>query len=127
MKSWSNWLELSHENVKNVPEHALGVYVIRRTINIESNNSDIIYIGSSGNGNQGVGKRLKNLVRGLSLTDDTKAKNKHAASPVIRQYIQDGLQFSWIECLQVPDGVEKAFLLAFWTSNGGLPICNKRF
>jgi hydroxymethylglutaryl-CoA reductase len=127
MKSWTNWIELSQQNVSDVPDHAKGIYVIRRTRNVDANNSDIIYIGSAGTGNQGVGMRLGNLLRGLQLTDDRDASNNHSASPRIRRYLDDALQFSWVECLQAPDGIEKALLLAFWTSTGRLPVCNERF
>ncbi|MBI3125828.1 MAG: hypothetical protein HYZ10_15640 [Ignavibacteriales bacterium] len=127
MKSWTNWLELSQQNVHSVPLHAKGIYVIRRINNVPPNESDIIYIGNAGTGNQGVGKRLRNLLRGLQQSGNENSSNNHCASPKIQRYLNDGLQFSWVECNKAPDGVEKALLLAFWTSIGKLPTCNEKF
>ena len=55
MKSWSDWKDFTKENVKTVPANIKGVYVIRTKKNIKGVQSDIIYIGQAGTGNQGVG------------------------------------------------------------------------
>jgi len=116
MKSWRKWSALDSTGVMAVPKDAKGVYVIRRTLGItDQDPSDLIYIGSSGKGAQGLGKRLRRLLNG-----------KHSAAKRIKRFIRDGLQFSWFEC-QTPDGVEKALLLAFKVSTGKLPACNKQF
>lgn len=127
MRSWSNWTQLSKENIKTVPRDAKGVYVIRihRKDNAKSS-TDIIYIGSSGTGKQGIGRRLNNLMNGLKKSDKS-ASNNHSASQKIRQYVNKNLEFSWVPCSQAPDGVEKALLLGFWVSTGKLPVCNSRF
>jgi hypothetical protein len=127
MKSWTNWVELTKCNIKKVPKDSKGVYVIRTTKNIETNKSDIIYIGSAGTGKQTVRVRLQNLLRGINCKNGIIAKNVHTASIEIRKHAKNKLEFSWLECFQAPDGVEKAFLLAFWTSTGKRPTCNKRF
>ena len=127
MKSWSNWADLSDHNVGSVNKHAKGVYAIRKTTNVQPTESDIIYIGTSGKGSQGVGTRLANLLKGLRETNDKKASDYHSASLKIRPYLKNNLQYSWIECHRAPDGVEKALFLAFWISVGKLPVCNKQF
>ena len=123
MKSWTNWVELTKQNIKNVPKNTKGVYVIRRTKNVKAGDSDIIYIGNAGTGKRGVRERLSGLILGLKTKDDKKAKNLYHAIKRIRGHINEGLEFSWIECFQAPDGVEKAFLLAFWISSGKLSVC----
>ena len=125
MNSWTNWMELNSNNIRNIPKDAKGVYVIRKKRSIVKNDSDIIYIGQSGRKKQGVGTRLNNL-----LKDVTSTRNKwkyHAASQKIKKYLKSGLEFSWIKCFKSPDGVEKAMLLAFNYSTGKLPECNDIF
>ena len=125
MKSWSNWKDLTDENILRIPASAKGVYVLRKTKNIRAKASDIIYIGQSGTGKQGIRKRLKNLLSEMNSSRD-KWKN-HSASQKIKKHIKSGLQFSWVQCSKYSDGVEKAFLLAFISSAKKLPDCNDRF
>ena len=132
MKSWTDWVDLSAENVRAVPEDAKGVYVIRKKGARSEKESDIIYIGQSGKGRQGVankrqgvGKRLTNLV--AELKSSSNKGNNHSAGLKIKEHLKNGLQFSWIECVENPDGVEKALLLAFFCSAKKLPVCNNSF
>ena len=125
MKSWSDWKDFTKENVKTVPANIKGVYVIRTKKNIKGVQSDIIYIGQAGTGNQGVGTRLKNLLKDVQSSE--KKWKYHSASQKVKKYFKYGLQYSWLQCFQSPDGVEKAFLLAHKCSSGKLPVCNDGF
>lgn len=135
MLSWTDWKDLSRENLKKVPKDAKGVYIIRIIKCFPDICSDIIYIGKSGEENicpnkiqknkQGIRIRLNNLLNDIEST-----RNKwkyHSASQKIKKYKKYGLQYSWIKCNHAPDSVEKAFLLACKCSTGKLPICNSRF
>lgn len=118
MRSWTNWKSLNGENVREIPQDATGVYAIRAKSLHDDPESDIICIGCSGVGNvQGLRQRLRRL---LNAQD-------HTAAPCVHTYGEDDLELSWLKCSQAPDGVEKALLLAFWTSVGRLPRCNNRF
>lgn len=125
MKSWTDWKDLTTENVSTLPKNAKGVYVIRKKGNFTGHNSDIIYIGQAGTRQQGVDIRLRDLLRDLKSSRDK--WRDHAASQKIRKHLKAGLQFSWLESFQSPDGVEKALLLAFKCSTGILPECNDYF
>ncbi len=126
MRSWSNWETLNKSNVGAVLRNAQGVYAIRMASPPQDAESDIIYIGASGTGNQGVGKRLDRLLTGLGIVDEKRAKDYHSAAPRIRKYESHGLEFSWLECSRNPDGVEKALLIGFCVSASRLPICNTK-
>ncbi len=126
MRSWTDWKDLTKANVENVSRSIKGVYVIRKKRRVMGRSSDIIYIGQAGTGEQGMGQRLRNLLKGLECEDDERSKELHSKSPCIKKYLNDNLQFSWIAC-KSPDGVEKALLLAFHVSTGKLPVCNKNF
>lgn len=127
MKSWTDWRPLNKVEIKNVPAGKKGVYAIRKRTNVLPSEPDIIYIGQAGTGEQALGKRLYHLLRGIELLDDSTAANNHSASPKMRRYVNDQLEFSWIESLKAPDGLEKAFLLAFYISANKLPECNEKF
>jgi hypothetical protein len=118
-------MDLNISNVKKVPKNVKGIYAIRKTKNVGATESDIIYIGHAGTGAQGVGQRLRNLIAGLE--SDRNGDERHSASPKIKRHIKAGLQFSWLKCSKSPDGVEKAFLLAFNCSMASLPVCNDNF
>ena len=130
MRSWSGWRDLTAVNVNHIPRNAKGVYVIRvKTLpqTDEAWPSDILYIGMSGTGVQGVGKRLRNLLKALSIDDDQKASAIHCAAPKMRPYTVLGLEFSWFECRDNPDGAEKGLLLAHYASVSRLPPLNDGF
>ena len=115
MKSWSNWLKLTRENIiDNVPKKEKGVYAIRIT-KVKNEKSDIIYIGC-GKKNGRLRTRLLAIARGRN----------HCAASEINQFKNRGLEFSWF-ATSVPDGVEKALFIAFWISTGQRPKCNKSF
>ena len=125
MKSWTDWKDLTSENIRTVRKGTIGVYVIRKKGSVGNNESDIIWIGQAGGGRQGIDQRLRYLLNGLK-SSRPKSKN-HSAVHEMKKHLKAGLQFSWLECCQAPDGVEKALLLAFWVSTGKLPDCNKKF
>ena len=119
MNSWSNWKNFSAEEVSNIPKKVKGVYVIRETSKPKPTHSDIIYIGSAGKGKQDIRQRLINLLRGIRASKLKLARHYHCASIRIKKHKK--LEFSWVKCHQAPDGVEKAFLLAFKCSTGKIP------
>jgi hypothetical protein len=125
MESWSNWVNLTSDNVKKIPKSTKGVYIIRTMKHLRTDSSDIIYIGEAGRKKQGVRERMSHLVRDVNGTG--KKWKYHYASKKIKKYEQGGLQFSWFRCNRNPDGVEKSLLLGFMSSTGKLPVCNSKF
>ena len=125
MNSWTNWMDLNSDNVKAIPKNVKGVYVIRKTKNIGTSESDIIYIGHAGTGEQGIGQRLRYLIS--DLQNRRKKSKNYSPSQKINKHIKSGLQISWLKCSKNPDGVEKALFLAFNCSTASLPVCNDNF
>lgn len=116
MKSWIDWKDLTKVNIDAIPNDLRGTYAIR-VKDSEGLASDIIYIGFSGTGKQGLRKRLRDLYGNAGL---------HSASQKVLNYSDKGLQFSCIPNSN-PGGVEKSLLLGFYCSLGKLPCCNDRF